>query len=313
MRTETNRRIFLQDASISAAALTSLAATLPNDAIGGLAPRREGTPFICVTCASQFAETQSPPERCPICDDERQYVPPGGQQWTTLDALRGTHKVVIKAEEEGLHSVNAEPKFGIGQRAFLIRTPAGNVLWDCVAPLDDAAIAQIKGLGGLEAIAVSHPHYYATMVEWSRAFGDIPIHLHEAERKWVMRPDPCVRFWSDRPPALPGGLALVRTTGHFEGYQVLHWPAGAGGRGVLLAGDQPQICMDPKQVSFMYSYPNYIPLDAPTIRHILACLESLPFDRIYGAFFLRGSGIVPALGKEVVRRSAERYLRAIRG
>ncbi len=83
--------------------------------------------------------------------------------------------------------------------------------------------------------------------------------------------------------ALRGGLKLVSTGGQFEGYQVLHWPAGAGGEGVLMAGDQPQICMDPKQVTFMYSYPNYIPLNGRQIRQIVDCLDPLPFDRIYGA------------------------------
>ncbi len=113
------------------------------------------------------------------------------------------------------------------------------------------------------------------MVEWSRAFGGAPIHLHEAERPWVMRPDPCVRFWKGRTLELRGGLTLVSTGGHFEGYQVLHWPGGAEGRGALMAGDQPQICMDPKQVTFMYSYPNYIPLNAPAIRQVMECLEPL--------------------------------------
>ena len=180
-----------------------------------------------------------------------------------------------------------------------------------MALFDDATISQIQGLGGIAAIAISHPHYYTTMVEWSRAFGDAPIHIHEAERRWVMRPDPCVRFWTGENQSLLGTLPLVRTGGHFEGYQVLLWPAGALGRGALMAGDQPQICMDPKQVSFMWSYPNYIPLNAPTIRHVLTCLDEIEFDRIYGAFFIRGKGIVPKDGKQVVRRSAERYLKAI--
>jgi hypothetical protein len=151
------------------------------------------------------------------------------------------------------------------------------------------------------------------MVEWSRAFGGAPVHIHEAERPWVMRPDPCVRFWKGESQTLLGGLPLVRTGGHFEGYQVLLWPAGAGGRGALMAGDQPQICMDPKQVSFMWSYPNYIPLNAPTIRHVMGCLEPLEFDRVYGAFVVRGKGVIPSGGKAVVRRSANRYLKAIHG
>jgi hypothetical protein len=299
------RRTFIKHCSTSAAVLASAATA------GATA--REGTPYICVTCGTQFAETSRPPEHCPICEDERQYVGPDGQKWTTLDSLRSTHKNVIKAEEPGLYSINTEPRFGIGQRAFLIQTPKGNILWDCVALLDDATTSRIRELGGIAEIAVSHPHYYTTMVEWSRAFGDAPIHLHEAERPWVMRPDPCIRFWGGRTRELRGGLTLVSTGGHFEGYQVLHWPGGAEGRGALMAGDQPQICMDPKQVTFMYSYPNYIPLNASAIHQIVERLGPLEYDRIYGAFFTRGKGIIPTGAKEVVRRSADRYLRAIRG
>lgn len=313
MRPKTTRRSFLKAGSTSAGALAALAATSTGGRVEAVEDNQECTAFLCTTCGIQFAPTAGPPEHCPICEDERQYVNPDGQQWTTLEKLRTTHRNGIKAEESDLVSINTEPKFGIGQRAFLIRTPEGNVLWDCVALLDDATIAKVKELGGIAEIAVSHPHYYTTMVEWSRAFGDAPIHIHEDERKWVMRPDPRVRFWKGESRDLRGGLRLVRTGGHFDGYQVLHWPAGAGGRGVLMAGDQPQICMDPKQVSFMYSYPNYIPLNAPAIRRVMACLDPLEFDRIYGAFVVRGKGVVPTGGKEVVRRSADRYLRAIQG
>jgi hypothetical protein len=308
MGQDQTRRAFLKESS-STAALTSLVA-ISRAGAADQEPRR--TPYICVTCGSQFAESVGPPEHCPICEDERQYVNPDGQQWTTLEALRASHRTIFKEEERGLYSINAEPKVGIGQRAFLIKTSRGNVLWDCVALLDEPTIARIRELGGIAAIAISHPHYYTTMVEWSRAFGDAPIHLHEAERKWVMRPDSCIRFWQGESLDLPGGLKLLKTGGHFEGYQVLHWPQGAEGRGALMAGDQPQICMDPKQVSFMYSYPNYLPLNAREIRHIMECLDTLDYDRVYGAFFIRGKGVIPAKGKEIVRRSGERYLRAIR-
>lgn len=290
-----------------AAGLTAMAVQSNAHAAAG------GTAYLCVTCGTQHAESAGPPAHCAICEDERQYVGPDGQQWTTLDSLRATHKNTIKQEEEHLFSINTDPKFGIGQRAFLIQTPRGNVLWDCVSLLDDPTIARIKELGGVAEIAISHPHYYTTMVEWSRAFGDAPIHIHEAERPWVMRPDHCVHFWKGEQKKILGDLPLIRTGGHFEGYQVLLWPAGAGGKGALMAGDQPQICMDPKQVSFMWSYPNFIPLNASTIQHVMKCLEPLPYDRIYGAFFVRGKGIVPTGGKEVVRRSADRYLKAITG
>jgi hypothetical protein len=297
----------MRDGSIAAAALTGLT-TLKAE---GSASERVA--YLCVTCGTQYPESPEPPEHCAICEDERQYVGPDGQQWTTLERLLATHRNTIKEEEAGLFSINTEPKFGIGQRAFLIQTPRGNLLWDCVGLIDDPTIARIKELGGIAEIAISHPHYYTSMVEWSRAFGNVPIHIHDAERPWVMRPDPCIRFWKDERQTLLGTLPLIRTGGHFEGYQVLLWPAGAGGRGALMAGDQPQICMDPKQVSFMWSYPNYIPLNAPAIRHVLGCLETLEFDRIYGAFFVRGKGIIPSQGKEIVRRSADRYLKAIHG
>jgi hypothetical protein len=272
----------------------------------------EVKPWICIACGSQFSETPHPPANCPICEDEREFIHPSGQTWTTLEDLRSSHRNTIKPEEPNLFSINTEPKFGIGQRAYLIRTDRGNVLWDCVALLDEQTIAQVAALGGISEIAISHPHYYTSMVEWSRAFGGAPIFLHEAERPWVMRPDPSIRFWSGQSCELSGGLNLVATGGHFEGYQVLHWPSGASGRGALMAGDQPQICMDPKQVSFMYSYPNYIPLNAAQIRHIVECLDPLSYDRIYGAFFICGKGVIPTGAKAIVRRSAERYLRAIK-
>jgi hypothetical protein len=298
----------MRKTSMAAAALGSMASAAPEAEAKAAG---EGTNFLCVTCGMQYPESAKPPESCPICDDERQYVPPEGQMWTTLAELHKTHKNTIKQEEENLYSINVAPKIGIGQRAFLIRTPEGNVLWDCQPLIDDATVSRINELGGVAEIAISHPHYYTTMIEWSRAFGGAPIHIHEDDRRWVLRPDPCVKFWSGEQKTLRGGLPLVRTGGHFTGYQVLLWPAGAGGKGALMAGDQPQICMDPKQVSFMWSYPNYIPLNAPTIRHVMECLEPLAYDRIYGAFVVRGKGIVPAGGKQVVRRSADRYLKAI--
>jgi hypothetical protein len=263
---------------------------------------------ICVTCGTQFAESPQPPAHCPICEDERQYVGHDGQQWTTLEAYRKTHRNVLTEEEPNLHSVHPQPKAGIGQRAFLVRTAEGNLLWDCVPVLDDETVRRVKGLGGLRAVAISHPHYYTTMVEWSRAFGGVPVYVHGDDAKWVMRPDECVKPWGGETRSLFGGLTLVRTGGHFDGFQVLHWPAGAGGRGVLLAGDQPAVCQDRRWVTFMYSYPNMIPLGSAAIRKIATSLRPLAFDRLYSAF---PGQVIGAGAKTAVERSAERYLRAI--
>jgi hypothetical protein len=265
--------------------------------------------FICVTCGTQFAPSAEPPAECPICRDPRQFVGLDGQQWTTLEQLRRAHHNTLRPEEPGLYSIHTEPHFAIGQRAFLLETPKGNVLWDCLALLDEATIQAIRDRGGIAAIAISHPHYYTTMVEWSAAFGDAPIHLHAADQRWVQRPDARIQFWTSDRAALPGDLTLIHTPGHFDGFQVLHWPAGAGGKGVLLSSDQPQVCMDIQWLSFMYSYPNYIPLGRHKIDDIVARLKPYEFDRIYGAFPRR---TVREDAKQAISRSAQRFLAALR-
>jgi hypothetical protein len=256
----------------------------------------------------QYAESDQPPSSCAICQDERQYVKKTGQQWTTLEKLRLTNRNSLKFEEPGLIGVGIEPHFAIGQRALFLRTPKANVLWDCLSLLDEAIVEALKAMGGISAIAISHPHYYSSMVEWSRAFGDVTIYLHADDRQWVMRPDKAIVFWEGETKTLAEGLTLIRCGGHFEGGTVLHWAGCAGGRSALLSGDIIQVVPERKHVSFMYSYPNYIPLPASAIERIVSAVEPYQFDRIYGAFW---DMVIEQDGKTVVKRSAERYLRAI--
>lgn len=264
--------------------------------------------FICTTCGTQYAESDQPPGVCAICQDERQYVKKTGQNWTTLERLRLTNRNSIKYKEPGLIGIGIDPSFAIGQRALFLRTPGGNILWDCLPLLDEAVVEAIKAMGGISAIAISHPHYYSTMVEWSRAFGGVPIYLHAADRQWVMRPDKAIVIWEGETRTLAEGLTLIRCGGHFEGGTVLHWAGGAGGRGGLLSGDIIQVVADRKHVSFMYSYPNYIPLGALAIERIVKAVEPFEYERIYGAFW---DMVISEDGKAVVGRSAERYLRVI--
>jgi glyoxylase-like metal-dependent hydrolase (beta-lactamase superfamily II) len=263
--------------------------------------------FICTACGTQFAETESRPARCPICEDPRQFVPPSGQQWTTLERLRIRHRNSFRTYEPGLIGIGTTPEFAIGQRALLLRTEAGNFLWDCVSLIDGATVEVIRSLGGLRGIAISHPHYYTSMVEWSRAFDDAPIHLHAADREWVMRPDSGIRFWEGEESPLARGITLLRCGGHFRGGTVLHWRDGAEGRGVLLTGDILQVTPD-GMVSFMFSYPNLIPLPAGAVETIAQKVATLPFDRIYGAFWER---VIQSNAHEIAQHSAARYLAAI--
>jgi hypothetical protein len=259
--------------------------------------------FVCVTCAAQFADSNAPPERCPICEDERQYVGPGGQQWTTLLELASDHECDVR-EDAGYLGVGIEPGVAIGQRLLLAETNEGNVLWDMIPLVDDAALEAVRARGEVRAIAISHPHYYSGMVEWSRALGGVPILLHEADRQWIMRPDPAIELWPGDVKELWGGLTLLRLGGHFAGGTVLH----DASRATLLSGDIVQVIPDRTFVGFMWSYPNLVPLPAREVERIATALEPWPFERILGAWWGR---LVPANGSEVVRRSAERYVRAV--
>jgi len=259
---------------------------------------------ICETCGVQFPESEQPPERCAICEDFRQYVGLDGQRWTDLAEMQRTHKNEIAEIAPGVLSIHTQPKFAIGQRALVVKARGINVLWDCVTLIDDATVAAVREFGGISAIAISHPHYYSTMAEWSAAFGGVPVYIHESDRAWVMRPADCVKFWGGETTEIGGGLTLIRCGGHFEGGQVMHSEAGA-----LFAGDIIQVCPDRRWVGFMRSYPNYIPLPESSVRAIVRAVEPFGFDRIYGAW---PKHEIMTDAKEAVRRSADRYVRALR-
>jgi hypothetical protein len=263
--------------------------------------------FICVQCGTQFGETAEPPSRCPICEDERQFVRHTGQEWTTLKRLATNHHNRIEDEAPRLLGIGTEPEFAIGQRALLLQSPGGNLLWDCITLLDDQTAAEVDARGGIRAIAISHPHYYSAVVEWAERF-DAQIFLHAADREWVMRKNRRMQFWEEPTLSLWDDLTLINPGGHFEGGTVLHWPAGANGRGTLLTGDIIQVVQDRRYVTFMRSYPNLIPLGPAAINRILKTIEPFAFEQIYGAWWKAN---VLGDAKAAVARSAERYLRWI--
>ena len=178
--------------------------------------------FICTACGTQYPPSAAQPAQCPVCEDERQFIPPEGQSWTTLERLRISHHNGFRQYEPGLIGIGTHPKFAIGQRALLLCTPEGNILWDCISLIDDATVTLIKGLGGLHAIAISHPHFYTTLVDWSRAFGNVPVHLHADDSEWVRQPDSCIKSWQGERFELQKGITLVRGGGHFPGGAMLH-------------------------------------------------------------------------------------------
>jgi glyoxylase-like metal-dependent hydrolase (beta-lactamase superfamily II) len=262
------------------------------------------TVWICATCGVEHADADKPPERCDICEDDRQYVPTSGQGWTTHDELGADRKATLTELEPDLYALRVEPRVGIGQRGLVVRTEGGNLLWEAPGYLDDAVVDQVRALGGLAAVSASHPHLVGAAVSWTNAFGRIPFYVNAADRRWIMRPDPAVRLWSGTQTVLPG-VTLIQCGGHFPGSSVSHWEAGAGGRGVLLSGDTLYVNPHKAAVSFMRSYPNLVPLPERLVRGILGRIAPLAYDRIYGGF---DGPVIATDAQEVVRASAALYL-----
>lgn len=265
--------------------------------------------WTCEQCGAQFPQSTQPPSACPVCEDERQYVNWKGQTWLTREQLARHHRLVWR-DDLGIPGLGVEPGFAIEQRALLVREADGCVMWDCVPLATPEGIDHVRSLGGLKAIAVSHPHYYGAVADWSEAFGGVPIYLHGDDRAFVTRPHPAIVPWTGDSHRISDDILLVRTGGHFAGGTIMHWRAGANGKGALLTGDVAMVAMDRRSLSFMYSYPNYIPLNAAAVRRIARAVEPLAFDRIYGAWWGRNIGDGAKLA---FAASVQRYLAAISG
>lgn len=262
----------------------------------------EGDLPICRTCGVQYAQARTD---CPICLDERQYVGWDGQQWTTLHELRSAgHRAVTADEGPGVTGIGTEPATAIGQRALLVRSDSGNVLWDSTSYIDQDLIDHISALGGISAIALSHPHFYGSVIEYCDAF-DAPAYIHAKDREWVARRSDRIVFWEGDTREIGEGLTLINAGVHFDGGQVLHWASDPDGQGALFSGDIFTVVQDRRWLSFMHSYPNLIPERPRSIRRALALIEPFAFDRVYGAWWKR---VVRADGAAAVRRSADRYL-----
>lgn len=263
--------------------------------------------FVCAACATQFDRSDTPPAICPICTDDRQYVPGGGQHWTTHDRLLQTHHNRLDIDVD-LLGVGIAESFGIPQRALLVPTDAGNILWDCVGLVTPDAVAELERQGGVDAIAISHPHFYSAMVEWSDAFGGVPIHLHKADERWIQRHSPNIRLWDGDELVMSPTVRLIHLPGHFPGSAVLHWTAGPDGRRMLLVGDSLHVAADRSHVTVMHSVPNYIPVGPQVVRDVRARLDGVEFDDLYG--FTWGRNIIGD-ARTAVDESLDRYLAAI--
>jgi glyoxylase-like metal-dependent hydrolase (beta-lactamase superfamily II) len=266
-----------------------------------------GTGWICATCGTQFAPAIAPPCSCPICCDERQYVGWAGQQWRSPDDLAASHSIRF-ADEAGVTTMVMTPDFAIGQRAFLVPHDGGLMMWECLSLVTDEAVDRLKAMGGVTAIAISHPHFYAAMASWSEALSGVPVYLHAADRAWVQGCPRNVRFWDGERLTLADNLELVRLPGHFDGSAGLWWKDGPRPGGSLLPGDAIHVVMDRRHATFMYSYPNAIPLGPTALAELEARVADLIFDDVFG--FSPGRQMIGG-AKAHVAASFDRYRAAL--
>ncbi|KAM7188731.1 putative metallo-beta-lactamase family protein [Naviculisporaceae sp. PSN 640] len=281
---------------------------------------------ICTTCGTQFFEDSM--TECKICDDPRQYVPPSGQSFTTLAEIRSKHKNTFTPYNNEIISITTNPKFAIGQRAILIRTSGGkNVLWDCITLLDEDTIKKVNELGGIDAIVISHPHYYSTHLEWARAF-DCPVYIAADDREWLARTDEKRQVLVNEIETdlviggLETGVKVLKLGGHFPGSLVLLYkthlfiadtlmttPSGIANWSVNAAGQPRSRPEEANSFSFMWSIPNYIPLSADEIVRMWGILEKHEFTSTHGAFV--GHEIEDKNVKGRVLKSAQIQIRAM--
>jgi Metallo-beta-lactamase superfamily len=255
---------------------------------------------ICHTCGTRYADEA--PQICAICTDDRQYVPATGQKWTSYDEMSQTRNIRFNKLLSNVYQLRVSPAFGIAQRAHLIISPGGNLLWDCLPFLDEATVAFIRAKGGLKGIAISHPHYYSLMAGWADTF-DCPIYLHQADSQWVMEQSDRIQFFEGDKQVLWDGMEIIHTGGHFAGSTILHAPD-MGDKGSVFVGDTLQVALSRQFISMMYSYPNIIPLPFSEINRISNIVMPLNFDSMYGAFEWQN---IHTGAKEIFERSMKRF------
>ena len=256
---------------------------------------------ICTACGTYYS--QDLPEICPICEDDRQYVPENVQTWTTHARLAAGHSVKITKIQNELFSLQITPSFAIGQRAFFLLAPEGNVLWDCIPMLDKPTIEFIKSRGGLTAIVISHPHFYSNMNDWADVF-DCPIFIHQNDEEWVNGSKSCVEFWTGDQKDLWNGIQMINVGGHFPGSCILRVPF-LSGEGTILCGDTFVISPSKNHIAAMHSYPNKIPLPVNEIRRIRKTMRDIQFDTIHAWI---DSQSIESGAKSILENSLARYI-----
>ncbi len=267
------------------------------------------TIWVCDGCGLEHSDSAAPPAAgCVLATDavsveERGDLGPHGH-WTTHEGLaRQPHTTHHRDHGRGVHSFRREPRLAIGHWSFVLRTPGGNLLWDPPAYIDPVVVGMVRSLGGIAAIAVSHPHMFAAQVSWSHEFGHIPVLVKDKDKSWIARNDPVIRYWSDTETPMDG-ITLIEVGGHMRGSSVA-----LTADGTLLSGDTIAGALVPDWVSFQRNYPRHVPLSAAVVDRIVSRLDPYFYDRLYTL----GGDTIDADANQIVMRAADRHIRWVTG
>ncbi|KAF4555989.1 Hypothetical protein D9617_2g059560 [Elsinoe fawcettii] len=270
--------------------------------------------LICVACGTQYDVTyEQGRERCKICDDPRQFVPPQGQQWTSLrlEANKHTNHWVPSSSDPRIYHLYTDPKLGIGERASLLLTPHGAIIWDCFAFLTPPLVEFLLSHHPI-AIVISHPHFYTTHLLWASLL-KCPVYLSSEDASWLSRPDPSGqrRFLTEAKTEIIPGVTAIKTGGHFPGSLVLHWD-----RHLFVADSimttPAAYTPEPRPegmgaYAFMWSIPNMIPLGPDGVGRIWEAVKRVEFSETHG--LMMGMDVVHTDVKKWVLEGAKRQVR----
>ncbi|CAD6586517.1 MAG: hypothetical protein CYPHOPRED_003597 [Cyphobasidiales sp. Tagirdzhanova-0007] len=268
---------------------------------------------ICRACATQYSADQKLPDVCPVCADDRHAIPPTGQEWTSLRKLKDegmTNEFKVNNADHNILYIVTEPKFAIGQSPFLVKTADGWMMLESGGFVDEESVAHIQQLvresgQPFLGISISHPHWYNASTTWARALG-CRVYANELDKAWWMRKDSIneVPVWiTEKRYKLGKHATILHCGGHFEGSSVTYIER-PGKAGLLCAGDTIMVGHNAQDVSFMYSYTNWIPLKPEQVQTIWDTVSAYDWTDIYGAWPHR---YIVGDGRERVMQGAKRW------